>query len=125
MNVNLRFSVFILIFCVATAAAWSVQHDITTINVEVPVRVFEGNKFVPNLAIADFELYENGVRQDIRAGPRNHAPASKSVPAQPGAGGGVSRLAQRNFRRRRLPLIHRMSMGFGPLSNWIIDGLRV
>ncbi|MBU4253517.1 MAG: hypothetical protein KJ727_02820, partial [Acidobacteria bacterium] len=64
---NLRFSVFILIFCVATAAAWSVQHDITTINVEVPVRVFEGNKFVPNLAISDFELYENGVRQDIQA----------------------------------------------------------
>lgn len=67
LNVNLRFSVFILIFCVATAAAWSVQHDITTINVEVPVRVFDGDTFVPDLTLSDFELYENGVRQDIQA----------------------------------------------------------
>jgi hypothetical protein len=37
------------------------------INIEVPVRVFEGRHFVENLTIEDFELSENGIPQKIEA----------------------------------------------------------
>ena len=37
------------------------------INVEVPVRVFEGSTFIDNLTIKDFELIEGGVPQKIEA----------------------------------------------------------
>jgi hypothetical protein len=41
------------------------QTDINSIR--VPIRVFDGNNFVENLAIEDFELYENGLKQKIEA----------------------------------------------------------
>ena len=44
-----------------------VQEKATAINIEVPVRVYDGNKFVENLTIKDFELHENGMLQDIDA----------------------------------------------------------
>jgi len=37
------------------------------LNVEVPVRVFDGNTFIDNLTIDDFELYEDSEFQDIVA----------------------------------------------------------
>ncbi len=37
------------------------------VNIEVPVRVFDGPKFVADLTIKDFELLENGVEQKIEA----------------------------------------------------------
>jgi len=37
------------------------------INVEVPVRVFKDGKFVDNLAINDFQVFENGIPQKIDA----------------------------------------------------------
>lgn len=37
------------------------------INVEVPVRVFDGKTFVDNLTMDDFQVYEDGVRQKIEA----------------------------------------------------------
>jgi hypothetical protein len=37
------------------------------INIEVPVRVFEGSRFVDNLTIRDFEINEDGVEQKIEA----------------------------------------------------------
>jgi VWFA-related protein len=37
------------------------------VNVEVPVRVFDGDRFVDNLTIGDFELLENGQPQKIVA----------------------------------------------------------
>ncbi|MGD2245708.1 MAG: hypothetical protein PVI11_04085 [Candidatus Aminicenantes bacterium] len=37
------------------------------INIEVPIRVFDGNTFVDNLTIDDFEVYEDGVLQKIDA----------------------------------------------------------
>lgn len=43
------------------------QYEVTVINVSVPVRVFEGNNFVDNLMIEDFELYEDGKLQKIEA----------------------------------------------------------
>jgi hypothetical protein len=43
------------------------KHDVRVINVEVPVRVFKGNKFVDNLGVNDFEIREDGIVQDITA----------------------------------------------------------
>ncbi len=43
------------------------QHEVTVTNVVVPVRVLDGNRFVDNLTIADFELYEGGKLQKIEA----------------------------------------------------------
>jgi len=41
--------------------------DSIVINVEVPVRVFDGGKFVDNLGIDDFEVFEDGEPQKIVA----------------------------------------------------------
>lgn len=43
------------------------QHEAVAINIEVPVRVFKGNTFVNDLTIGDFEVYEDGVLQEVRA----------------------------------------------------------
>jgi len=43
------------------------QYEVTVINISVSVRVFEGNNFVDNLMIEDFELYEDGKLQKIQA----------------------------------------------------------
>ena len=43
------------------------EHQTLAINIEVPVRVFKGDKFVDDLTLADFELYEDGVLQKIEA----------------------------------------------------------
>jgi VWFA-related protein len=44
-----------------------IQHDVSVINIEVPVRVFKGDAFVDNLSIGDFEVYEDGKLQKIEA----------------------------------------------------------
>lgn len=44
-----------------------IQEKSEVINIEVPVRVFDGNRFVDNLRLEDFELYEDGVKQRIEA----------------------------------------------------------
>jgi len=44
-----------------------IQHDVSVINIEVPVRVFEGETFVNNLSIGQFELFEDGILQKIAA----------------------------------------------------------
>jgi hypothetical protein len=43
------------------------QYDVGVINVEVPVRVYDGDSFVENLTIDDFEIYEDGVPQKLEA----------------------------------------------------------
>jgi VWFA-related protein len=43
------------------------QHVTGVTNVEVPVRVYDGDKFVDNLNLADFEVLENGVPQKVVA----------------------------------------------------------
>ncbi len=58
------------IFVIASALtlfAQELQHEATAINIEVPVRVYDGNKFVENLTLKDFILYEDGKRQKIEA----------------------------------------------------------
>lgn len=62
-------SIFILLFCILGLALFSQQvtEESVVINVEVPVRVFEGNAFVDNLTIDDFEILENGEPQRVEA----------------------------------------------------------
>ncbi len=43
------------------------SHDVSVVNIEIPVRVFKGNAFVDNLTLEDFEAYEDGVLQKIEA----------------------------------------------------------
>ncbi len=44
-----------------------IQHDVTVTNIGVPVRVFSGDRFIDNLTINDFEVYEEGKPQKIEA----------------------------------------------------------
>jgi len=43
------------------------HHETGVVNVEVPVRVFDGDRFVDHLTIPDFEVFENGRPQKIVA----------------------------------------------------------
>ncbi|MBE3108932.1 MAG: hypothetical protein IMZ46_00215 [Acidobacteria bacterium] len=60
------FLVLASIFSVSLAAQ-NIQHERTTINVEIPVRVFKGDTFIDNLTLADFEVYEDGKLQSLEA----------------------------------------------------------
>jgi hypothetical protein len=48
-------------------SAQDLQHEVTTLNIEVPVRVFSGDNFVLDLSLKDFELFEDGKPQKIDA----------------------------------------------------------
>ena len=50
-----------------TLLAQDIQQEAISINVEVPVRVYKGNNFVADLTINDFEVYEDGILQDVEA----------------------------------------------------------
>ncbi len=50
-----------------TLLSQEIQHETIVINIEVPVRVFTKGKFVEELTIKDFEVYEDGVLQEILA----------------------------------------------------------
>jgi hypothetical protein len=41
--------------------------DVSVVNIEVPVRVYDGDRFVDHLNIEDFEVLENGLPQKIEA----------------------------------------------------------
>ncbi len=43
------------------------KHEATVINIEIPVRVFQGDNFIDNLTIEDFEIFEDGVLQKTEA----------------------------------------------------------
>jgi len=47
--------------------AQEIQHETIAINIEVPVRVFTKGEFVEELTIKDFEVYEDGVLQEVLA----------------------------------------------------------
>jgi len=61
------------IFVILTAAlgltfsSQQIQEERVVINVEVPIRVFEGDTFIDNLTLDDFEVYEDGKLQKIEA----------------------------------------------------------
>ena len=44
-----------------------IQHEAVAINIEVPVRVFQGETYIDDLTLEDFELYEDGILQQIDA----------------------------------------------------------
>ena len=50
-----------------TLFAQEISHETIVVNIEVPVRIFDGNKFVDNLTIDDFEVYEDGKLQNVVA----------------------------------------------------------
>jgi hypothetical protein len=47
--------------------AQEISHESIVINIEVPVRVFKSNRFVNDLTINDFIIYEDGKLQQIEA----------------------------------------------------------
>lgn len=47
--------------------AQELQHAVSVINIEVPVRVFKGKAFVDDLGLEDFEVYEDGKLQRVEA----------------------------------------------------------
>jgi VWFA-related protein len=49
------------------AAAQEIQHETSALNVEVPVRVTKGSRFVDGLGAGDFEILEDGRPQKIEA----------------------------------------------------------
>ena len=61
------FPVFGLILAGLLLGAQEFQHDSVVINIEVPVRVFKGVRFIDDLSIEDFEIYEEGRPQKLEA----------------------------------------------------------
>jgi len=43
------------------------QHEVSVVNIAVPARVYDGNRFVNDLKIEDFEIFEDGIPQKIEA----------------------------------------------------------
>ena len=43
------------------------RHEVAVINIEIPVRVFQGENFIDNLTIEDFAVFEDGVLQKVEA----------------------------------------------------------
>ena len=44
-----------------------IQHEVSVLNIEIPVRVFKGDTFIDTLTINDFEVFEDGKPQTIDA----------------------------------------------------------
>jgi VWFA-related protein len=61
---------FLLLFLVILSTSifsQQIKEQSQVINIEIPVRVFQGNTFVSDLTINDFEIYENGILQEVEA----------------------------------------------------------
>ena len=43
------------------------QHEVSVVNIEIPVRVYDGDRFVEGLTIDDFQVFEDDVPQTIAA----------------------------------------------------------
>jgi hypothetical protein len=59
--------IFTLFLAVSLFSAQTQEHEVTVTNISVPVRVYDGSRFIENLSIQDFEVYENGKLQKIEA----------------------------------------------------------
>ena len=59
--------VIVILFLAIIPDAQELQHHAMAINVEIPVRVFKGNRFIDHLTMRDFEVYEDGILQKIDA----------------------------------------------------------
>jgi hypothetical protein len=54
----------LVLFCILPQ---QISHEVRVINIAVPVRVFDGDKFVDSLKLEDFEVFEDGIPQKIEA----------------------------------------------------------
>lgn len=60
----------LLVFFIAAGAilvSQDIQHETKAVNIEIPVRVFDGGRFIDNLKLDDFEVLEDGRPQKIEA----------------------------------------------------------
>ena len=62
-----RLLLTLIILLCFSAFAQQLKEESIVINVEVPVRVYDGNTFIDNLTKDDFEAFEDGVPQKIEA----------------------------------------------------------
>jgi hypothetical protein len=60
------FFLLVLLFLIPQLFAQALQHDAIVANISVPLRVFDGDRFVGDLTLSDLELYEDGKLQRIR-----------------------------------------------------------
>ena len=67
MKTGSLIGVLILVLFGLTVIAQEIQHEAVAVNIEVPVRVFDGDIFIDNLVLSDFEIYEEGVLQQAEA----------------------------------------------------------
>ncbi len=61
------FATLALVLLAGLGLAQQLAEEAFVINVEVPVRVFKGNRFIDDLTINDFEITENGKPQKLEA----------------------------------------------------------
>jgi hypothetical protein len=67
---------FYFLLCLSLYSQKAFVETSLVVNVEVPVRVFEGNEFVNDLTLGDFQILEDGIPQKIEA---VHLVKNKSV----------------------------------------------
>ncbi len=63
-------SIVLLVFCLTLLPISNLpqqEHEVFVTNIMVPVRVYEGDRFVSNLTLQDLELYEDGQLQEVKA----------------------------------------------------------
>jgi hypothetical protein len=78
-------------------AAWGfgqIQHQVAVVNIGVPVRVYDGAKFVDTLGLSDFEVLEDGKPQSVEA---VYLIRSGAVKRQEGAPGAPEPETRRNY----------------------------
>jgi hypothetical protein len=56
-----------LLVLAAVLAGQALQHMVSVLNIEIPVRVFQGEMFVDTLTLQDFQVFDNGVPQTVEA----------------------------------------------------------
>ena len=61
------FPTLAVVLLAGLALAQQLAEEAVVINVEVPVRIFKGNRFIDDLTINDFEITENGKPQKLEA----------------------------------------------------------
>jgi VWFA-related protein len=77
-----------IILLAILGAAWAfaqIQHEVAVINIGVPVRVYDGAKFVDSLGLSDFEVREDGRIQPVEAAYLIRGGAVKKRESPPGA----------------------------------------
>ena len=61
------FPTLVIVLLAGAGLAQQLAEEAVVINVEVPVRVFKGNRFINDLSINDFEIFEDRKPQKLEA----------------------------------------------------------